>query len=78
MLSLEQLQARLTLYLQAEARILGESQEYSISSGPDGRSAKRASLAEVRAEIKSLEQQIARQGARAAGRGRSFTPSPLY
>jgi hypothetical protein len=78
MLSLEQLQTRLTLYLQAEARILSESQEYTISSGPDGRSAKRANLAQIQAEIKSLEQQIARQEARAAGRGRSFTPSPLF
>lgn len=54
----DQLQARLDLYLAAEAKIL-TSQEYTIGSGSTARRLRRADLSEVRAEINSLRQQIA-------------------
>lgn len=77
MATLAELQERRARYLEAEEQIL-RLQEYSISAGPDGRAGKRASLAEIRAEIRALDNEIALATARASGRGRSFSPSPLW
>lgn len=57
-MTLAELQARLALYLAAEAKIL-EGQEYTIGDGSTARRLRRADLAEVRAEIASLSQQVA-------------------
>lgn len=78
MATLAELQERRARYLAAEEQILSGLQEYSISAGPDGRGGKRASLAEIRAEIRALDSEIALATARASGRGRSFSPSPLW
>jgi hypothetical protein len=57
-MTVDQLKARLDLYLAAEARIL-QSQEYSVGDGGTARRNKRAELASVQAEITRLQQQIA-------------------
>lgn len=54
----EQLQARLDAYMTAELKIL-QGQEYQIGQGATARRLRRADLSEVRAEIKSLQAQIA-------------------
>lgn len=56
-MTLPELQARLVLYLAAEAKIL-QGQEYHIGQGTTGRRLRRADLAEVRREIDSLNAQI--------------------
>ena len=78
MQTLQQLRDRRDAYLAAELKIIAEGQEYGVSAGPDGRTMKRASLAEIRAAITQLDAEIARAEARSAGRSRSFTPSPLF
>ena len=78
MQTLAQLQARRTAYLAAEAAILAGGQEYGMSAGPDGRTMKRGNLMEIRAAITQLDAEIARAEARSTGRGRSFSPSPLF
>lgn len=57
-MTLAQLQSRLVAYLDAENRIL-QSQEYTVGQGGTARRNRRADLAEVRAEIASLNTQIA-------------------
>lgn len=57
-MTLEQLQLRLTSYLDAEQRIL-QSQEYTVGQGGTARRNRRADLAEVRDEITRLNTQIA-------------------
>ena len=78
MQTLAQLQARRDAYLAQELAILTGGQEYGMSSGPDGRTMKRASLTDVRAAIKELDAEIAKAEARSTGQARSFSPSPLY
>lgn len=51
---LELAQDRLQLYLTAEAKIL-QAQEYSF---PSGRRVRKADLAEIRAEIRRLEERV--------------------
>lgn len=67
-MTLEQLQARLQAYLEAETAIL-KAQEYVIGDGSTARRLRRADLAEVRAEIASLQAQIGAAESTAA-RGR--------
>jgi hypothetical protein len=55
--ALEQAQARLTLYLEAEVRIL-QSQEYTIGDGATARTLRRADLREVRQQIAALTAQV--------------------
>jgi hypothetical protein len=57
-MTLTELNARLTRYLDAETKVL-ESQEYAVGSGGDSRRSRRAELADIRAEIASLCTQIA-------------------
>jgi cell division protein FtsB len=57
-MTLAQLNARLAQYLAAETKAL-ESQEYAVGSGGDSRRSRRADLSEIRAEITSLNAQIA-------------------
>ena len=52
-----ELTGRLAKYLEAEAAVL-KSQEYVIGHGQSARRLRRADLAEIRAEIKSLQEQI--------------------
>jgi hypothetical protein len=74
-ITLEQANARLQVYLDAEAAILAK-QEYRI--GP--RSMKYADLAEVRAGIEVWNRRVKEISNRAGngGRGRSFTPTPRW
>jgi hypothetical protein len=67
-LTLEQLQARLTAYLAAETAIL-QGQEYTITSGDSARRMRRADLAEVRDEIRRLQDEIAAVQAQATPDG---------
>jgi hypothetical protein len=78
MQTLAQLQARRDAYLAAEQAILTGGQEYGMSAGPDGRTMKRASLAEIQSAITRLGAEIARAEASSTGRARSFSPSPLF
>lgn len=66
-MTLEQLQARLALYLEAEATIL-RSQEYTLQVEGSSRRFRRADLSEVRDEIRKLNAEIA-IAAPAAGGG---------
>lgn len=72
----DQLQARLDAYLAAETKILA-GQEYVIGQGETARRLRRADLAEVRAEIKSLDEQIAAIDNAAAGRRRVLYTRPM-
>lgn len=74
-MTLDQLNARLTAYLAAETAILTQNQEYLLKPG-DGteRRVRRADLAEIRAEIKSLNAQIA---SLTPGR-RTYYTAPTY
>ena len=74
-MTLEQLQARLAIYLAAEAKILTK-QEYTIGAGQDVRRLRYADLAEVRAEIKSLTDQIAAAKVAASGGRRVYRMVP--
>ena len=56
--TLAELQTRKAAYLTAESRIL-ESQEYTVGDGVIQRRNRRADLADVRAQIEQLDQQIA-------------------
>lgn len=56
-MTLAELQARLALYIDAEAKIL-QGQEYQIGLGTTGRRLRRADLKEVRDEIASLNAQV--------------------
>ncbi len=67
MLTLAQLQARLTSYLEAEQRIL-QSQEYTVGQGGTARRNRRAELDSVRAQIDTLTVQIAAHPDNAAAR----------
>lgn len=57
-MTLAELQTRLAEYRAAESKIL-QSQEYSVGNSGTARRTRRADLAEVRAEIARLDQQIA-------------------
>jgi hypothetical protein len=72
MTELEQQQARLTLYLSAEAKILS-GQQYTIGEGTTRRQLQRADLAEVRQEIALLTARIAVLSAGASGQRRVRT-----
>ena len=63
---IEQLQARLAAYLEAEAAVL-RNQSYEM---PDGRKLTRASLAEIRKGIDSLRNDIANASGAPFVRGR--------
>lgn len=65
-MTLEDLQARLALYLAAEAKIL-QRQEYQVGNKGTARRLRAADLAEVRAEIARLDAEIDRLQAAAAG-----------
>ena len=67
MQTLDQLKARLTSYLEAEQRIL-QSQEYVVGQGGTQRRNRRAELSEVRAQIDTLNTQIANHPDNAATR----------
>lgn len=67
MQTLDQLKARLTSYLEAEQRIL-QSQEYVVGQGGTQRRNRRAELSEVRAQIDTLNTQIATHPDNAATR----------
>ena len=77
-MTLAQLQARLTSYLDAEQRIL-QSQEYQVGQGGTSRRTRRADLEQVRAEITQLNTQIAAHpdnvAARAVRRVRYLRPN---
>jgi len=75
-MTLEQLQARLAAYMAAEVKIL-RGQEYVIGQGETSRRLRRADLAEVRAEIKSLDAQIRAIENSAAGRRRVLYTRPM-
>ena len=78
-MTFEELQARLTSYLDAEQRIL-QSQEYTIGQGGTARRNRRADLAEVRAEITQLSAQMAAHPQNPANRNvrRVRQLRPLY
>jgi hypothetical protein len=59
MAALEELQTRRAAYLAAELKIL-QSQEYQVGQGQNARRNQRAELAEVRAAIKELDDDIAK------------------
>lgn len=63
-----QLMARLANYLAAEQKIL-QSQEYTVGQGSTARRNRRAELADVRAEIASLNTQIAQAPDNPANQG---------
>lgn len=54
MSTLEDVRARLAMYLAAEAKIL-EAQEYTVGQGSTARRLTRADLAEVRDQIQQLQ-----------------------
>lgn len=58
MATLEELQTRRAAYVAAEAKVL-ESQEYAVGQGLNARRNRRADLAEIRAAIKQLDDDIA-------------------
>lgn len=64
---LETLRTRLTQYMACEAAILGGAQSYRIST----RELTRANLSEIADMIKYLENEVANEEAKAAGRGRN-------
>lgn len=64
---LENLKSRLALYLAAESAILDGAQSYNMA----GKMITRANLAEISANIKYLEKEIAAEEARSCGRGRN-------
>lgn len=72
----EQLQARLDAYLAAELKIL-KGQEYVIGQGETSRRLRRADLEQVRAEIKSLSDQIDAIDNAAVGRRRVLYTRPM-
>lgn len=74
-MTLQQLQARLDLYLAAEAKILLK-QEYTIDDGGTSRRLRYADLAEVRAEIASLTAQVTTAQVQAAGGRRVYRMVP--
>lgn len=59
---------RLANYLAAETKIL-QSQEYTVGQGGTARRNRRADLAEVRAEIASIQAQIDKHPENPANRG---------
>lgn len=71
----QQLQARLDLYLAAEAKILLK-QEYTIDDGGTSRRLRYADLTEVRAEIENLRKLIASAQAFASGGRRVYRIVP--
>lgn len=71
-MTVEELKARLALYVAAEAAILGAAQEYQVGQGSTARRLTRADLAEVREEIRRLSGEIALATSSAA-RGRRIT-----
>jgi hypothetical protein len=73
-MTLEELVARRTAYLQAEAKILSGAQEYEITDGGTRRRLTRADLAEIRAAITDLDNQVDR--ARAGGARRVYRLVP--
>lgn len=58
MTPLESAQARLAMYLEAEAKIL-QAQEYTVGQGSTARRLARADLAEVRDQITQLQREVA-------------------
>jgi hypothetical protein len=78
MASSADIQARLTAYRAAELRILEGGQESEASSGVDGRRTRRASLADIQKEIKSLEHDLEvalqREGLMPGRRSTSLSP----
>ena len=75
-MTLEQLQTRLAAYMAAEEKIL-RGQEYVIGQGETARRLRRADLEQVRAEIKSLSDQIDAIDNAAVGRRRVLYTRPM-
>jgi hypothetical protein len=71
-MTLEELQARKTLYLAAEAAVL-TGQEYQIRDGIIDRRMRRADLSEIRAELNKIDQLLTTLQNQSAGVRR-----PLY
>lgn len=74
-MTLEELRARLANYREAEEKIL-KGQEYVIGDGVAQRRLRRPDLAEVRAEIRSIDQQIQSLERAASGRRRVMYARP--
>ena len=68
-LTREQLQTRLDAYLAAELAVL-KKQEFTVGDGSTARRLRFADLAEIRAEIKSIDAQIQALDAHTTGRRR--------
>lgn len=73
MSTLEELQARRAAYVAAELKAL-QSQEYAVGQGMNARRNRRADLAEIRAAIKQLDDEIA--ALQAAGSRRVYNIVP--
>lgn len=71
----EDLQTRLDAYLAAELRIL-QSQQYQVGDGMTARTNRRAELASVQAQIKALQDDIAKLDAATSGQRRVFYGRP--
>lgn len=67
-ITLEQAEAQLALYLEAETKVLAK-QEYEIA----GRKMTFADLEAIQAGIRVWEDRVQRLSRRASGRGRSYT-----
>lgn len=74
-ITLAQAQARLTVYMDAEAAVL-QGQSYSITTGGNVRQLTRANLAEIRSGIDYWSNKAAALESRASGRGRAVTVRP--
>ncbi|MEY2689156.1 MAG: hypothetical protein RL375_3354 [Pseudomonadota bacterium] len=68
-LTRDQLQTRLDAYLAAEVAVL-KKQEFTVGDGSTARRLRFADLAEIRAEIDSINRQIQALDAHTAGRRR--------
>lgn len=73
MADLVELQTRRAAYIAAELKIL-KSQEYTVGQGGSARRNRRAELADVQAQIRELDTQIAQ--AQAAGGRRVYNIVP--
>ena len=77
MATVQDIEARLTAYRNAETAILTGGQEFEVSAGPDGRRIRRGNLPDIQKAIKQLEQDLALAIARESN-GRTRTASPVW
>ena len=75
-MTLDELKARRTAYVNAELEVLRGAQEYRVGEGGTGRTVRRADLAEIRQEIQRLDAQITQLEAQAAAVRRTFRGVP--